>query len=75
MCDQVEPPSSERYTPPLSLFSTIAQTRWEFIGETVTPITPRIPFAKPSFELISIHVFPSSVLFHKAEPSPPLFKL
>ena len=40
-----------------------------------TPIIPNVPEAKPLFELIFSKLFPSSVLFQSAEPSPPLFRL
>ena len=49
--------------------------RWLFKGETVTPIIPKVPSGNPLLVEISVHVSPLSVLFHKAEPSPPEFKL
>ena len=75
MSFQVSPPSVLLYTPPLSLFSTIAQTILLFTGETVTPIFPKIPLANPSFFDISSQVSPLSILFQSAEPPPPLLKL
>ena len=53
----------------------MAHKRSEFLGETVTPIIPNVSLGKPSFLEISVHVSPLSVLFHNAEPSPPLLKL
>ena len=47
----------------------------ELTGETVTPLIPQIPSGKPLLEEILVQVSPSSVLFHKAEPSPPLDRL
>ena len=35
---------------------------------------PKVSLGKPSFFEISVHVSPLSVLFHNAEPSPPLLK-
>ncbi len=72
---QLAPPSSLRYKPPLSLFSTIAKTRSEFTGETATPMIPKVSVGNPLFFEISFQVLPLSVDFHKAEPSPPLIKL
>ena len=62
------------YTPPFS-FSINAHTISEFTGDTVTPLIPQIPPGSPLFVDILVQVSPSSVLFHKAEPSPPLDKL
>ena len=47
----------------------------EFTGDTVTPLIPQRPLGNPLREEILVQVSPSSVLFHKAEPSPPLDKL
>src|SRR5690349_20901798 len=50
----------------------IAYRRLLFTGDTVMPEIPHVPLGKPfAFEIFS-QVSPPSLLFHNAEPSPPL---
>ena len=72
---QVSPPSLLKYSPPLSLFSTIAHTLLLFTGDTVTPMIPKVESGNPEFKDISFQVLPLSTLFQSAEPSPPELKL
>src|SRR5690606_7861709 len=49
--------------------------RLEFTGETEIPTIPHTPFGKPWLSVMFVQVSPPSVLFHIAEPSPPLSRL
>ncbi len=50
----------------------MAQTRWEFTGETATPILPTgLRGSSPRLSVMSVQVSPPSVDFQSPESSPP----
>src|ERR1044071_4840598 len=51
--------------------STHAYTTCELLGAIASPMRPFVPLGKP-LPVISFHVLPPSVVFHSAEPGPPL---
>src|SRR5258708_21110882 len=69
-CYDVEPLSSERYTPPESA-SINAHTRAGFAGDTAIPMFPHSPVGSPGFFVNSVQCAPASLDLKSPPPAPP----
>ena len=64
-------PRRRNETRRLSRLRSCAHTRFEFTGETVTPIFPITPAGSPGLRVMFVHVSPPSVDLKSPLPVPP----